>query len=201
MSEIESMIKLRDHQIIYRDKEINSLLTFLQAEISLSENFTFGDLWQAVEKERKTLGQVFHYSLGGHDLAMWEKDLSGEDFSLQEVQVYWGTELIESISLSIYPGFHGIEKLPSGEREPVALDFIPIGHLMSLPLKIDERFKIQTFRKSLTKPDVLLDTIRKFTVYDMLQAIFYGISYYGSPQKRNKIMDNIMDAMDEFKNS
>lgn len=155
----------------------------LQFSIIFKET-TFGQFFDLIVKEKELYEKIFKSALYGHPLEPYVKECalpSKESKGLDFVEVYWHSELYED-ELSVTPGFQGygdwnVEGAP--DKGGIAIEFTPLNEYKDKELKLNERGDIYTVAGQ--RP--VLEARRRFTVYDVINAILYEITWAGDISK------------------
>ena len=224
------MIELTKDKIIYSNhfnpecdeyvkKEVRHLYLYLNERVKLSGDFTFGDLFNHIEKDLEIFDLIFSSCLGHHLLRLWVDEIKkpgpkkDEEIDYLEIRRWgeywdWG-----DIDLSI--GISGI-----GEKSDISygIGFTPLNELKHLSLRLNEDFGISEtivpsrivlfFARLLKKIGIPVGKWNnsfehtyvkgkaEFTVYELITAVLYEISFYGDPTGRDEEME---DTTTEFK--
>lgn len=213
------MIKLTKDKIIYSnqfnpesdkyvEKEVPHLHFYLNEEVELSDDFTLGDLFKYIERNKGIFNVVFSSQLGHYPLQVYldeinkpgpEKDDEIDFLEIQRCGEYWNEGDIE-----LFIDFRGIN-----EKEDIgyAVEFTPLNKLKHLPLRLNKDFSISEMKippriimylvgllKKISIPlgkwDTPFDRIFvkgkiNFTVYELISSVLYEISFVGSPEERD----------------
>lgn len=98
--------------------------------------------------------------------------------------------------IQISTDFHG----RGNDEKTWSLDLSPIEDIALLPVRLDKKAIISKFENG----NFERDETRHYTLslLDVLDAIFYDISFHGSPgeDRKKEIMDNLKQAMEEIEN-
>lgn len=232
------MIELTKTKIIYSNhfnpecdeyvrREVEHLYLYLNERVVLSNDFTFGDLFNYLEKDGETFDLIFSSCLGHHSLQLWfdeinrpgpKKDDEIDYLEIRRWGEYWDWG---DIDLSI--GISGVGK----EHDfgiNYGIGFTPLNKLKHLSLRLNENFEIGGsivplkivlfFARLLKKIGVPVGKWNnpfyrtyvkgkaEFTVYELITAVLYEISFYGSPEKRDGRFDevekNVEEAMEKY---
>lgn len=190
-------------------KPAQTLSDILQCPVEL-EDTTFEQFFRLVIAELPFFQKAFNGALYGWSLDSYaeeiEKTPHPEDRSddLDHVEVYWSAHLFED-ELSLGPGFHG---WGDWKREPwmgadapakggIAIEFTPIHHYKHKLLKLDTEVHIQDLKDREGKN--VLKAKQGFTVYDVLNAILFEITWGGDVSHRDAQKKEIFDRADEAK--
>ena len=229
------MIKLMRDKIIYTNhynpecdeyvrKEVDRLCPYLNETVELSEDFTFGDLFNLIEREVDVFDVIFSSHLGHHSLQLWIDEIKHivpkmeneiDYLEIYRCGEYWGKDCDGDIELSV--GFSGVGKK---EDDPsYGVGFTPLHDLKYLPLRLNDDFEISEVKAPLR---IILFLVRllkkigiplgkwdnpfnhtyikgktKFSVYELISAILYEISFYGDPVERDELLVKIEEDVEE----
>jgi len=204
----------------YVRKEVDRLSPYLDEVVELSEDFTFGDLFKILEREKDVFDVVFSSHLGHYPLQLYldeiEKSAPKEDDEIDYLEIrrygeYWDWG---DIDLSLW--FGGLS-----EKTDISygVGFTPVNELKHLSLRLNENFEISEVKipprvtmyiaRLLKKvgipvgkwdnpsPHVYVKGKVEFSVYELISAILDEISFYGDPEERDaKLVEIEKDVED-----
>jgi hypothetical protein len=189
----------RQEQIIAPDK----LIHFIWENVRLNDDVTLGrifdivenniDLWEIITGER--IKPIIEES---------KKEFSGSG-ELKYLEIYWDVEHdAEYETLTSWPSFHAIgepcedDYLPEGLNGLIyyGISFTPNNYLKTLKLRLKNVFKIYS---SDDFHDKQYFGNKQFKVLEMMKAIFYELTWFGTPEERIKKHDEIMGDIEEMK--
>jgi hypothetical protein len=163
---------------------LSNVLQFPLHELSET---TFGEFFSFIIRERELYQKIFESALYGHPLEPYIAEIAkppGDPEELERVEVYWGAQ-IEDGDFSLWPGFHGWGKYKyekgAPKSGPYAIEFTPLYEYKMLPFTLDTTFEVWDIKKP--KKPVLAAPECLFTVYDVLKAILYEITWAGDISK------------------
>ena len=86
-------------------------------------------------------------------------------------------------------------------RSAMAVEFTPIYKLAHLPVKISKKLHITDYSVDFRKknPESDVDFQPSITLIELLYAIFYELSFCGSPKQRDERLNSILKQVDEIK--
>jgi hypothetical protein len=96
------------------------------------------------------------------------------------------------------PCFHGIGEPDEHGGRAYAIEFTPINEFKALPLKLNTSYKVED-TSDVQNVKTIFEGTKAFTVYDVIAAILYEITFCGSPEKRDEQMAEIMQSSEEIK--
>jgi hypothetical protein len=211
----------------YEITEIHSLAGHLQSILKIEDNFFFRDFWNLILLDADFYEKVFAGSLGHFPLMHWIEDaqrkVENPDNSLIRVEVYHDIDIhdykhfkgrkngkskntLPDRVMNATVGFHGIGPHTCEQtgfftpEQNWAIEFTPICQYMDIPLRLDEKVKIDFagfFGKNRPKP---IDAGTKdFTVYDVLEAILNEITFCGPPDDRDEKLADLNGRVEDLK--
>lgn len=171
-------------------RKIDQVLSdVLQAPVQL-EDTTFAQFFAFIEREADLFERIFRAAMYGHPLGPYIDEVSsqaGISENVEYVEVYWHAERFEG-KVDLAPAFHGFgpwgEKRPDGfpERGGIAIEFTALNEYKDLPLKLNTSVQIHDLNDN-TPP--FTGTLN-FTVYDVINAILFEITWSGDISKGRK---------------
>ena len=183
------MIRLEKNKIVHinvdnEEKELISLQPYLSEDITLSKDFTLGDLFYFLEKEEGFFNLVFASQLGHYSLNTFIKEYEKSipetnwgDGEIKYLQVYHICEIGSDGDIEFDLGFDGAGEAGQG----YAIEFTPLNELKKYPLQINENFDV--YREGAHQR--VIHGTRLPTVYEFVGAILFEISFIGSPEIRD----------------
>jgi len=212
----------------YIEKEVKFLLPHLNETVELSDDFTLGDLFSYIEKEKDIFDIVFSSHLGHYSLQSFVDEikkplevnlkilLNGPEDEIDYLEIqrcgeYWDGDI------ELYIDFHGIN---GKEDIGYAIEFTPLNELKHLPLRLNEDFSVTEDKIPSRIVMYLARLLRKigilrswhpffhicvkgktnFTVYELISSVLYEISFVGSPEERNVRWLEFEKDIEEMKN-
>lgn len=157
--------------------------SILQFPLSIGET-TFEQFFLLVAKEKDLFNQIFKSAMGGFVMDSFIKECeqpAKECKDLDCVEVYWRSDY-EGGELSTKPCFHGygdwhLEEGP--EKGGIAIEYTALNEYKGAELKLDVIDNVY----SMKSVEPILKGTRKFTVYDVIYAILYEITWAGDVSK------------------
>lgn len=134
-----------------------------------------------------------------------ERDLDG---GMQYLEVYWHAEIFryrfdpdrkpildlepskeDFDTFEVSTGFHGYGiweanengGIPEGTEGGFAIEFTPLNNLKHYPLRLNTEIKLYEWGASIKGDGEIVKDKRNFTLYEVLQAILYEITWGGCP--------------------
>lgn len=177
-------------------------MTSLSDELQLSNDLTFRDFFNHLMREKTDLNKAFFSTLRGYKIEDYKHDLTTQgkkprSTGLRSVQVGWRVEVTKD-GLEIRHDFQGVGQEGGGNREngietTYGLSLTPLYEYCDLPFRLNERFVIEDYQGKKVKE--VLKSKRLFTVFEVLDAILYEITWDGTPQQRDKRAKKLMKRL------
>lgn len=171
----------------------------LRSEVSVEEDFTLGDLFKIVSANKELTSFISRYSWC-KDIDNWHKQL--DDKAVQKskadcsfAEVYWaGYVHSKSKHLDIKSGFHSVAVLPSGNKEYSSLSDTKLSSIRDLQLIINSDLPVYTGKGASSRYAYLCEYKKRFSLLDVLDAIYWDISYYGGPDEASSYYEHEIAA-------
>jgi len=214
----------------FDDTLVESIAVCLNQEVSLSKDLTFMDLFSILEKEKSLINVLFMSQLGGFDFNLYLDDIKkpiskkekieeDENNEIHYLELRWVAESTtyendsEENDINIYPDFHGWGRwIDESSGEPidggVAIEFTPLRLLKDFKIKLNNKFEIYN-TIFFEKPDkdgkeleteIILESYRSFSVYDLISTILFEISFLGPPEDRDEAFEELLESSEKYKN-
>lgn len=163
----------------------------LQFPIEVEET-NFGQFFAIIAREKDLYEKVFNSALYGHPLEPFIKECElppkkSTPLALDFVEVSWSSQVFEG-ELEIWPSFDGWGDWPEdnavGEEKVkggIGIEFTALNEYKDLPFKLNTEADIYSL--DVKGSDPVLKATRKFTVYDVIKAILYEITWAGDISK------------------
>jgi hypothetical protein len=129
----------------------------------------------------------------------YKKKTKSLDDEVLFLEIFWHIDIDED-ELSVYPGIHLIQIKKGNKNEKISfgLDFLSLSALKEYPLKLNEDLVIFDHKNPLKNSDLILKTTKKYTLYEIIDAIFYELIFYGTPQMRDKEGVSILEQVNDI---
>jgi len=200
-------IKIKKNGIWFGKKKVNSLLPFLIQNIEIEDGVTFEDFFNHIMKEHDKYSEAFASHLGHAHLSDWVEewnlpftdklnDTYAEEMTYLSIR--WRTYIFEKeLAEGVEFGGEGrIKEKGKWRNIGFALELTPINNFKNYPLKLDTKFEIYS---DSIKPKKLFSSTKIFTVYDVVSAILYEISWFGSPSRREDKLKELQNQILKIK--
>lgn len=207
------MIILKKHSNNFSVKIANSyipitesLIPYLCEDIKFEKGVTFENFFNIILKHHKEYSKVFTSHLSGVPLSEfmpeWVKSPDEENSdNMKKIIVSWENmyefekDIIkDGIEISWLPSFIGEGVDEKGKDISYAIEFTPLNKLKKYPFELitnSKLYDIETNKK-------LLCMNRTFSVYEVLSAVFYEITYSGTPTMRDKKIKSLGKMADDM---
>jgi hypothetical protein len=128
------------------------------------------------------------------------------------LQIYWGADLHISggeQEFSLWPSFHGYGKytrteddsspIQDGEETGYAIEFTPVNELADYPVELLTAVKVvKQDYDNIKAPAETIDLGHKpFTLLEVVKAIFWELTFAGTPDQRNEQREEIHKLYEE----
>jgi hypothetical protein len=155
------------------------------------EDTTFAQFFSFITREADLYERIFRAAMYGHPIRPYIEEAAKpaeNPESMEYVEIRWDTDRFEG-KLALSPAFSGFgswgEHRPEGmpEKGGIAIEFTALNEYKNLPLKLDTSVEIHDLDDFKAAPfKATLD----FTVYDVINAILFEITWSGDISKGRK---------------
>lgn len=187
----------------------NDELIFHLREDVILDDVTFERVFDIVVDHQEDYEKLLRTSTGGFPLYHYidEYKLEDNDDSPNDV-TYLELERVVDImefegetDISEYVSFHGIreDKKEDGEivRTGISLMGVSINNLKKYPLKINNTITYQKFSKE-NGYETILEGKKYISLFEMFDAIFYELSFHGTPKMRDEFSQSLRDTVERI---
>ena len=176
--------------------EESCILSYLRNDCEIVENTTLGDIFKIVKNNDMLKSFIKQYSWCGsidefHDQSLMHPD---DDFEyLDRLVIEWSSStnltskksknlnglriITKVIGFDLSPDFYGFDS----NGTACSVSATPMWQLANVPVELDENYEIyEPFCVSGSREKLIVGS-RRFTLLNILDAIYYDISFYGGP--------------------
>ena len=200
--------------IVDEEGEKMTLLDALLNFCDIKEGTTMLDLFRLVESEEMVklffLGYSWCWEIDAfHKLADKVQKHSRTKFNYCEVYAAMDVEIRDNekdnklYDFNLWHGFHVNGDITDEERKEnpdwyegmttqnYGVSMTPINEYAHLPIKLDKNVTIEEYRNDLRKQVHLVESTRDLTLLEILDAIYYEISFVGGPEDQEKFVEEM----------
>lgn len=185
-----------------------SLMPYLCDSIWIEKGVTFEEFFNIIMKHQEEYSIAFYSHLGGIPLSdfntEWSKPADEITKSgMQKIVITWGNitylvknELLDnSLEINWLPEFAGIGTDKDGRECGYGIEFTPLNELKKYSIELIPDMNISNIQNE----EKLVCLERGFTVYEVLSAIFYEITFVGNPKARGDKLGDLKDRLEDVK--
>lgn len=157
----------------------------LHERVQIETDVTLGDIFKMLIQEKELLETVFASSLNGVSFDLLISDFKQAALETEEIdiiEIFWLAELDES-EFQLIPAVHGKIEAEAND-ESYALDYMPLHTLKNCKIVLNPALTVFSSDPTIDTP--VLNTVKHFTMYEMVHALLYEFTFYGTPEVRNK---------------
>ena len=183
---------------------VEDIINFLSENVELGESVTFKRIFEIISGNVDKFNHIFYSSLGGHPLEPYLQEIENnptESMESDYLEVYWLCDRHDN-ELNISPSLHGISSKTS---DSYAMDFVSLNNIKNYNLKINKDVEIFDYDKiQVDINDESLKTYlgeKYFTLFDLYNAIFGEISFFGGPQDKKEKFHELEESIEEIENN
>lgn len=164
----------------------------LREVTNIDEGVTLGDIFNFVEKSEDgvladligTLAHNWHMD-EFHAQAKEPPSADGED-KLAYLEIYWRPCYYnDRKSLRVEAEFHGVSL---ENKRTYSVSYTPVNELVHLPVKLNKVVNLEDGSSF----------YHEYTLLDILDAIYWDISFAGGPEENKAFLEECQDRMEEI---
>lgn len=202
----DKKIKITRDEIVCDGEPVRDLVPYLNCECDIEKGVTLGDIFNIVSRDEMLMAFMSCYSWCNvrayHEEAL--KPLEKSNLTFLEVDKQIVVYLDKDKSPRSFEGFlneanFGAYGPPEEKKEggpdliPWGIDFTPLNKLVTLPVKLRNlvEFREEYWSHKYRKPgEPLYNSLGQievtYTLLEILDAIYWEISFHGNPENRNE---------------
>lgn len=166
---------------------------FLFNECSIEDGATLKDLFTIIEEHTELFEIIIPHYVQEFIAESKEKIEGKPAFNNNsQLEVYWSNEHDNYDGVNELVSFISFHAISAKDELPSALDFVPVNHFIDLPVILNTDFKVYgRIGYPNGDPTVFEFGSKTFNLIEIVRAIFYELSFYGSPSRRGENMTAI----------
>ena len=173
---------------------------YLSLSCEIDEGVTLGEVLALVQEDEMVQFFLTRYSHCNIDV--WNATLKDEvePSDLDYLEIAWRAELFDS-RVDIHTDLGGIS---ISEDMNYSISGSSLAKYAHLPVKLNTRFEMYKYPnvgEQYPKDNEDLKIVkgdRTFTLLEVLDAIYYDISFYGNPENADKIMKEMQETIKKY---
>jgi len=178
-------------------------------EIELGEDVTFKNLFDIIIFHKEIFNTIFKEELGGLLIEDFIEDYE-KDFSVEfnkigfKLRLSWQSEVYQyddEIEYLDYTSFEAFGRLYEEDEEdyPVSLSYVSLCEIREKNIFLDHTFELYDEENYTNDVEPLFKAHhRDFTLYNIFSSILREISFYGTPEERDVLRDELEKKSKEF---
>jgi hypothetical protein len=180
----------------------NELICYLRESCNLEKGLTFRELISFVRNNPALEKFISIYSWCSKINEFYSEmnepiKEERKDTIINHLVIYWAVEYW-GFSIEWYPGFGADGKIKSKEsygdnrwhKTSIGVSLSPLNEIMDLPIVLDKKVKIIDHKNFKNKKPIL-ESVHCFSLLDILDAIYWDISFYGGPKEKKNLIKRL----------
>lgn len=206
-------------KFIRRRVKKSKAVSYLRQPCKIIAGTTLGQFFEVIDKYKLLKLVISQYSWC-HAIeefhAQAKEPMRGEESNVDYLEVYWHAEVesftekikhpgglrekIKSADFELSADFHGIGKSDENGFQQYSVSYSPMYDLADLPIILNEKFDVyEPWENKHNKdnlPQKILESKRNFTFLQVLDGIYWDISFMGGPQDNLEFLEDLDDRME-----
>lgn len=170
---------------------VDNPMVYLRFDCKIEPDVTVGDICDFVRRHQGLKDFISCYS-HCKDIDAFHEELVDEkpcDY-LDVIEFYWSGSVNED-EVEYAARMHGL----NGSSDVYGLDFCTLGSIKHLPVRLNSEFKLYDTG---SHDETRFSGKKEFSLLQILDSLYWEISYYGSPQERDKLVEEMEKFKDEL---
>jgi len=217
----------KKREFVRKRAKKNEICSHLRKNCEIAPGTTLGQIFSVVDKYKFLKKVISQYSwchaideFHIQALELIQKD-EDDNEKMTHLEIYWHVEneiytenikhpgglreRIKTADFEIQPSFHGIGPCKEGQDyrgnglEHYSVSYSPMYDLADLPVVLKRDFDVYTPWSSEKKPEKILSSKREFTLLQVLDAIYWDISFNGGPTDNKAFIEEMNKRVEEIK--
>lgn len=177
LEEMTVLRHLRDICIIKSGTTLLDIMSFVERN----------DLLKVIIAEYSWCSHIDKFHAQVHEERASKPD---PDDKMDCLEIYWHGSYYKQ-AFDIDTGFHGINSL--GDKVTYSVSYSPMSDLAHLPVTLNDRCQILGKNR-----EVLFDGKKHFTLLEVLDAIYWDISFMGGPEDNSAFLEEMNDRVESI---
>jgi hypothetical protein len=175
------------------------LVSYLDQFVAIDEGVSVGQLISILAEAKQEIDYVFDSALNGQGIEVYLAELtetSTSDGSLKFTEIAHDAELLADGVISEIKYFRGVGiDDETGRLTEYDVQMLPINHYKDLPIMLNHNYVVK--RVETGGELILLKAKKGFTLFEVVYALLYEISFHGTPAERKELLDQILAVYEE----
>lgn len=162
------------------------IVSYLAFPVELEDDVTVQDIMGFLQFNMEATDYVFDSSLGGHPFREFAAEMNADipdSVNIQRMEIcHEVDEVHEDNFLTGATRLRGI----GFDGKLFSVEFSPVSTYMRLPLSLNNTYNIRL------QDGTSVSLKKDFTLYDLINAILFEMSFYGTPDMRQAALEDIL---------
>ena len=168
------------------------IVSYLAFPAVIEEGVTVKHILDFLAENEEATDYVFDSSLGGHPFKDFMAELSFESIpstNIKSMEICHDVDEVNAEMMNLFETtrLRGI----GGDGKKFSVEFSPISSYMNIPIKLNTVFNIKISDED-GEVQQTIQLNKDFTLHNIIHAILFEISYYGTYEMRQSILDDIL---------
>jgi hypothetical protein len=171
------------------------IVSYLTFPVTIDEGITVEDLMSILAINPETTDFVFDSSLGGHPFMKFLDEMNEDapaDDILSRMEIAHESDPISDDDMEFFSvvRMRGVGK----NKDLLSVEFSTVSSYKKMEVRLNTSYvirKVDTFEKE----HVLVSCTKAFTLYEVLHAMLYEMSYYGDAEERKEVLAGVIKSL------
>ena len=184
-------------------KTDNGIVSYLDQYVIIDEGVSVSQFLSILADVKEEINYVFDSSMNGYSLDTYLPELaepSTNDGSLIFTEIVHDVDMSPNRVISELKYFRGVGPVPAtGRLGNFNLELLPVSFYKDLPIVLNHNYVVQRTEvvDGTQVTYIELQAQKGFTLFEVVYAILFEISYHGTPEARQQLLEQFLSVVEE----
>jgi len=171
------------------------IVSYLTFPVTVDEGVLVEDIMFLLALNPETTDYIFDSSLAGQSFIKFWNEMnieSPQDQTLSWMEIAHEIDPVTDDDMTLYSvaRMRGVGK----DRELFSVEFSPVSSYRKMEVRLNENYIVRKVN-SAEKESIVLSCTKAFTLFEVIHSILFEMSYYGDPEARKKVLDEVLESL------
>jgi hypothetical protein len=170
------------------------IVSYLTFPATIDTGVTVKDIMNILAMNKDGTDFLFDSSLGGHPFSTFLDEMTHE---AEKDQMFSWMEIAHEIDpiSDEDPELFSVARMRGvgNNRELFSVEFSPVAAYMNMEVKLNDGYVVRKI--SAEKETIVLSCTKSFTLFDVIHAVLFEMSYYGDSDARKVVLAEVLESL------
>lgn len=171
------------------------LVSYLTFPATVAPGVTVEDIMNILATNKESTDFIFDSSLGGHTFGTFLDEMTHD---VEKDQMFSWLEIAHEIDpvSDEDPDLFSVARMRGvgTKRDLFSVEFSPLASYMSMEIKLNNSYVVRK-TDSAEKETVVLSCTKSFSLFEIIHAVLFEMSYYGDSDARKKVLAEVLESL------